>query len=404
MHHWIRTKELVEAALDQPTDNRIAFVRATCGDESVCNDAIRLLNDLQTGSQFLQSRPGLIAGEFLASAAMPQFDAGDVLAGRFEIRRFLGRGGMGDVYEAADIQGRNTRVALKTIRSTLAGSNTLLSRLVDELIISRGVTHRNVCRVFDLHVHTPTTGVPAELLFVTMELLEGETLAERLVRCGPLSLDEGLVILYQLAAGLCAVHDAGVAHGDVKPGNVMLASQSGQTRTVLMDFGVAGAPRSPSPDQAGLAPAPGTPAYMAPEQAAGVITPASDIYSFGVLACEALTGTRPDAQSDRTRHIGPLRIGARAGMPEWLDSALRRCLRPDPPTRYQHARELLALFQRHGRFQDTGDFPVAPRSAETRGAERPASRRRMLVAGSVALLAAGVAWWVWSGAVSPQEP
>src|SRR4051794_21453277 len=149
---WRRLRELLEAALDQPTAERLTFLEAHCPDDSLRPDAIRLLGELEAGSHFLESRPALLARAILSQVtAGPRLLAGNILARRFRVSRLLGFGGMGEVYEADDLES-GARVAIKIIRGGAPAERTL-SAVREELILGRAVTHRNVCRIFDLHHH-----------------------------------------------------------------------------------------------------------------------------------------------------------------------------------------------------------------------------------------------------------
>ena len=152
------------------------------------------------------------------------FEPGELLAGRFRVVRFLGHGGMGDVYEAEDEEVHG-RVALKTVRAEIARQPGILERFGREIHLARKVTHPNVCRIFDISHHGDVT-------FLTMELLPGETLEHRLKRDGAMREEEALPIARQMAEGLAAAHKVGVVHRDFKPANVMLVPEDGGARYV----------------------------------------------------------------------------------------------------------------------------------------------------------------------------
>jgi serine/threonine protein kinase len=206
----------------------------------------------------------------------------------------LGEGGMGEVYEAEDLMLHDERVALKTLRATLAADEAAIGRLSSELRIARRITSPNVCRVHDVYQHRTTSG--ARILLFTMELLRGQTLADRL-RGGRIRAPDALPLLRQMAAAVDAAHSVSVAHGDFKPGNVMLVvSGTGDNRVVVTDFGLArwlpagSALLSTTVDGKQW----GTPAYMAPEQlSGGGVTRATDIYALGVVLYEMVTGHQP---------------------------------------------------------------------------------------------------------------
>ena len=144
---------------------------------------------------------------------------GELLLDRFKLVRLVGQGGMGEVYEARDLR-LHTTVALKTVRTSAASVESLLERLRREVQLARGVTHPNVCRLFDFHEGPGPEGKP--VAFVTMEFLNGETLAERLRAGGPFAPRDALPLLEQMAEGLASIHARRLVHRDFKPGNVML--------------------------------------------------------------------------------------------------------------------------------------------------------------------------------------
>jgi tetratricopeptide (TPR) repeat protein len=202
--------------------------------------------------------------------------AGYSLAGRYDLLALLGTGGMGSVYRARDRE-LDEEVALKVIRSELASQPAILERFRREVKLARRVTHRNVARTFQLE-HD------GNIVFCTMELVLGEPVSRRLERRGRLPVPEAVGIVRELCAGLAAAHAVGVIHRDIKPDNVLVASDG---RVVLADFGVAAGNLREGGEVVG------TPAYMAPEQASGEpATPASDVYAVGLMLYELVTGTR----------------------------------------------------------------------------------------------------------------
>ncbi len=200
---------------------------------------------------------------------------GRMLADRYDVLALLGSGGMGAVYRARDRE-LDEVVALKVIRSEIARDPSALERFRSEVKLARRVTHGNVARTFEL-------GSADGVMFCTMELVDGESLTERLRRVHRLPVAEAVSIACALLDGLAAAHEANVIHRDIKPDNVLLARDG---RVVIADFGVAAMLASGGE-------ASGTPAYMSPEQACGEpATPASDVYSVGIVLYEALTGRR----------------------------------------------------------------------------------------------------------------
>jgi tetratricopeptide (TPR) repeat protein len=297
--------------------------------------------------------------------APPAFQAEELIAGRWKIVRLIDRGGMGEVYEAEDLE-LGERVALKTVRPLLAGRIQAIERFKRETALARKVTHPNVCRIFDIGVHRRAEGSGAGLFFLTMELLPGETLAQRLRRAGPLSEAEALPLARQLAAALDAAHAAGVIHRDFKSSNVLLVSTSepraagverraepevevSSLRAVVTDFGLACSPLGPEEADAASALV-GTPDYMAPEQVeGGPITPAADLYALGVVLYETLTGRLPFGGEQRSSasmlarlHEPPVPPSAYVpGLDARWEAVLLRLLSRDPAQRPATASEAI---------------------------------------------------------------
>jgi len=196
----------------------------------------------------------------------PLFAPGTTLAGRYRLARFIAAGGMGEVYEAEDLV-LGAKVALKTIGPDVAGHDQAMERFRRETLLARRVTHPNVCRIFDLGHHSSAALGP-DVTFLTMEMLSGETLRQRLLARGPLGVAEALPVIAQMAAGLTAAHRAGVIHRDFKSANVMLvpSPSGGEPRVVVTDFGLASATADNLDSITDSWQIVGTPAYVAPEQ------------------------------------------------------------------------------------------------------------------------------------------
>jgi tetratricopeptide (TPR) repeat protein len=279
------------------------------------------------------------------------FAPGELAAGRFRIARLLGAGGAGQVFEAIDLE-IDQPLALKVLHPRFAGDDRATTHFKREFLLARRITHPNVCRVFDLFTHRPAApGAWGEaVVFLTMELLAGETLASRLHRRGRLAPEEVLPLLEQVARALDAAHAAGVVHRDFKSANVMLIPAAGEPRAVITDFGVAVA-RPGDPlwvhGNRGMV---GSPAYMAPEQVLGAeVTAAADIYALGVVLYELVTGRRPFGGPDRLaaalQRLTRPPMPPRRLLPEldrrWEETILR-CLEREPASRFASAGEAIA--------------------------------------------------------------
>ena len=270
-------------------------------------------------------------------------EPGDQIGKRFRIVRVIGKGGMGEVYEAED-RDLGVIVALKILRPELLERAEFLSRFRREVQLARQVTHPNICRVFDLGSDT-VNGIP--VVFLTMEFLAGETLSDHLRRTGPLH-DAALPLMQNMLEALGALHERGIVHRDFKPGNVMVVrSATGAERAVVTDFGLARElEREASDPLTRVNHVVGTPEYMAPEQFHGhPATPQSDLYSLGLVMYEAVTGMRPfpEGAGMSARRLPAPPSTYRDGVGPRLDAAIMSCLAPDPKDRPQSAGEVLRV-------------------------------------------------------------
>jgi tetratricopeptide (TPR) repeat protein len=397
---WNQLKPLFEAAVDKPMADRAAFIATIDADDEVRRELDRLLKAFESKGNTLD----VVAADLqaLVPAVCASLQPNVVLLDRFRIVRWLGSGGMGDVYEAFDMELRE-RVALKTVRPFIADNPDALARLKKEVQIARHLTAPNLCRIHELFIGTGD-GCGHPFVFITMELLEGVTLAEQIRTAGTLSWSEAREIAKDICAALDSMHGVGIIHRDLKSRNIMLTKQNNVVRAVLMDFGLARevASRGPEADTTLSLPGTvvGTPASMAPEQfSGGVLSPATDIYAMGVVLYEAVTGKTPFPARDTVgaaiqRGKRPVPVSRlRPGLPRALDGVIEKCLQFDSDRRYQSAKTLADDLQRVSK-------PFGMLWARI----SPAFRNWMLAAVVLILMAVGsVGWWIAHRAAAPPD-
>lgn len=303
-----------------------------------------------------------------------------VLGDRYAIDGTLGTGGMATVYLARDLKHGRT-VAIKVLHPELA-AGVGPDRFIREIQIAANLVHPHIVPLLE-------SGEASGFLYYVMPRIEGESLRQRVVRDGPLPIGDCIRILRDTADALAYAHAHGVVHRDIKPGNILLSGQ----HAMVTDFGVAKAiheaAQSETLTTGGLSI--GTPAYCSPEQAVGDpnVDHRADIYSFGIVAYEILTGRPPfvdlSPQSILSAHVtkAPVPVTDRqSALPPALARVVMRCLEKDPADRYQSAEELTAQLAMLSTPTGTGT------TADTRPTTGRRARRRVLVA--VALLAAVV--------------
>ena len=358
---WNLVKDLYEAALECDSSKLADFLHRNTADELVKTEVRRLLAEHNNVGSFL-STPAFADYQILPHQAKKRFAPGEVLAERFRIITFIAAGGMGEVYEAEDLTLKEN-LAIKTIRPEVLQQNNALARFKREVQLARKVTHANICRVFDLFWHKRTDDDGESVIaFVSMELLRGETLAERIRRGGRFTADEAMPLIDQIASGLEAAHRAGVVHRDLKPGNVILVPErdENQIRSVITDFGLAlrtGVDANRSLDLSATQTVFGTPAYMAPEQIEGKeVTKLADIYALGLIIYEMVTGEHafpadtPLASAAKRLSepiVSPKRLAPE--LSDIWDETIVRCLHRNPTARYSSAMEVVRALSEQAR-------------------------------------------------------
>ncbi len=267
---------------------------------------------------------------------LQELPVGSLFAEKYQILELLGRGGMGVVYKAEDIKLKRT-VALKLITPDALESEERKTRFLIEAQAAAALNHPNICTVYDIE---DAEGVP----FIIMEYIEGENLKKRISE-KPLDINESIELATQIAEGLQEAHEKGIVHRDIKCGNIMITSK-GQAK--ITDFGLAKLLEKTKITK--TATVMGTVPYMSPEQASGnEMDHRTDLWSFGVLLYEMLTGLLPfKGEYEQTVlhsiiHDEPQPVtGLRSGIPLEYERILDKCLEKDASQRYQTAADLKA--------------------------------------------------------------
>ncbi|MBM3788384.1 MAG: hypothetical protein FJW30_28950 [Acidobacteria bacterium] len=340
---WKSVRALFDEVVDAAPGSREALLAASGASPETIAEVRAMLARHDSDSDRLDRIPAGMAS--LQPFVFQTFFPGEKAAGRFEIRQLLGRGGMGEVYEAVDLELGET-IALKALQPGLAVNEEALERFKREIQLSRRVTHPNVCRIFDLFVHEPANG--RAVLFLTMELVVGGTLSQALLDQGPYSAESAMPVLRQIVSALDAAHAARVVHRDLKSSNVLLEKSTG--RVAVTDFGLArsleeAAGSSMDGTKIGV----GTPAYMAPEQMeGGVVTPATDVYALGVVIYEMVTGRLPFAGGtamalavQKLKEKPPPASAYARNLPAHWDAVIERCLEYKAQDRFAEAPDVL---------------------------------------------------------------
>jgi eukaryotic-like serine/threonine-protein kinase len=366
---WEKVEQIYNAALERPEAERAAFLGEACGgDEELRRDLESLLGYAQGAGDFLE--PPAPAASVLA--------AGRCIS-NYRVISKLGAGGMGEVYLAEDTRlGR--RVALKVLPRELADDPARKARLIHEARAASALNHPNIVTLHDI-------GSEGGIDFLVMEYVAGKPLAELIPRQG-MPVKEALRCAVHIADALGRAHAAGIVHRDLKPGNVMVTTEG---LVKVLDFGLAkftGAPEAQAPTQLTTEGAVlGTVDYMSPEQAEGKpVDSRSDIFSFGTLLYEMVTGRRPFERDSNLStlaailHQEPKPVRELAPhVPAELEQIVTRCLRKEPARRFQHIDDVKVLLE---------DL--------RQPSERMPSRRRWLwpCVAIAAVLALALVWWL----------
>ena len=387
---WKEISALFNAALEQPVEQRAAFLASACEDETLRAQVVTLLDCHDPAEQFLTAPAAQVM-----SAAM----TGDPAAlvgrqlGSYRLDSLLGAGGMGQVYKATDTRLHRT-VAVKLLPLAVRGDSQFQQRFEREAQAIAALRHPHICVLHDI-------GRDGDAQFLVMEYLEGETLAARLAR-GPLPAQEVFRYAIEIAEALVEMHAHGIVHRDLKPLNIMLTRSGAQ----LLDFGLARLQQSlstgstsPPEGAANRSEAEtaltfsatsraGTLAYMAPEQIRGeTVDHRADIFAFGAIVYEmltgekAFTGSNPPALAAAVLNAEPPPLPASVAAPAGLEAVFRKCLRKDPAERWQ----------------DASAMAIALREVATAHATRSTRMRIVRMAGIAAVVAIVAVLLAWRG-------
>jgi serine/threonine protein kinase len=403
LERWQQIKGVLAAALELQSDQRTAYVLNACsGDDTLRREVESLLAHEEKTTSFLE------AATLEAAAKVFYETQGPSLMGRrvgcYQVLSLIGAGGMGEVYRVHDTKlGRD--VAMKVLPSNLIHNSELLARFQREARMLAALNHPNIATIYGLEdfdsVHC-----------LVMELVPGDTLAERIRRRGPLPIKEALKVGAQIAEALEAAHEKGVIHRDLKPANVKVTPEG---RVKVLDFGLAKAfAGGVGPDLSDAATLTvvgteegrilGTPTYMSPEQARGkAVDKRTDIWAFGCVLYEMLTGRQPfrgETFSDTVAQILERE-------PEW------ELLPISTPAKVQDVLDRCLEKDLHRRLRDIGDARIELVDALAGAAGQGVSRRkgprmtRRAAIGALAGAAAGAAgvatsvWYLWPRGPKP---
>ena len=387
---WHQVTEIFHAARRRDQAEHAAFVADACGDDEALRTEVTSLIVAHREAGGFGNAPLFIPSEHVEPGRA---------FGPYRIEGLLGEGGMGEVYRARDTRlGRD--VAVKVLPAAWSGDRDRLRRFAQEARAAAGLNHPHICTIHDVG-----TGDTGETPFIAMELLEGETLHQRLTR-GAVEIARVIADGMGLADALDAAHRKGILHRDIKPANIFLTAHAAK----ILDFGLAknAAPGDESAQAPGSGDGPltspgsamGTVAYMSPEQLRGeTLDGRSDVFSLGSVLYEmatgrpAFTGATASVISAAILHTQPVAPrDLRPELPLALDRIILKALEKDRGLRYQTAAELRSDLQVQQREMRSGLAPTTPATPLSEAPPRPTPWRSITIAGAMVLLAGFAVW------------
>ncbi|MGD9561595.1 MAG: protein kinase [Pyrinomonadaceae bacterium] len=348
-------ERIYQTAADRPPDERSAFLDESCGgDEELRREVESLLRYHNSTDDLLNSPPAVLAADLFAERGENGAFLGKTVS-HYKIERLLGQGGMGEVYLAEDIKLRR-KVALKLLPPQFSADHERKKRFEKEAQAVSALNHPNILTIYEIEE-------AGDLSFIATEFIDGQTLRERIAE-KPSSWREAVKIAIQIAGALESAHSVGIIHRDIKPANIMIR-RDGIVK--VLDFGLA---KLTAPDSGDFETRDltmpnrvmGTINYMSPEQALGErIDARTDIFSFGVVLYEMLTGDLPfSGASDAAINKSlPSVRGSNDEIPATLDQIVKHALRKDRNERYQTFTDLRGDLKGLLRDSETGSFDYA---------------------------------------------
>ena len=409
---WRRVEELYHSALSLPEERRAAFLESSCQqDEGMRNEVESLLAHQEMSEGFIESPAIQIAAQIMAAEQEREDVESEITEKKishYRVMEEVGAGGMGEVYRAHDPRlGRD--VAIKVLPRIFASDPERLRRFEQEARAAAALNHPGILAIYD--VGTTEDKIP----YVVSELLDGETLRERLAR-GPLPVRKTVDFALQTASGLAAAHDKGIIHRDLKPENLFLIKDG---RLKILDFGLAKLTRGQNSssgldtltNQTGAGVVMGTVGYMPPEQLRGLpVDQRSDIFAFGAIIYEMLCGKRAfhgDTPPDTMNAIlsgdpAPL-SKLNPGIPPGFERVVRRCLEKNPNERFHSVRDVAFALEALSDIPSSDSAPARGSASSPGQAAGPRKRAYVYAGLGAAIAIASFALYYYSRVSPPSS-